>query len=245
MRIKKVIGILVFGLVSIWLVHGAYAFSDCILSLNPSLQPASPLEMNSVKKVGWIKTVKAEKMVFECDSGRTIVDVEIFLEILENMFETQIPPSIPSSVSKKFEVITCIKDLASATVTGCSKMIPPRVLIRVGGCSVPTTPPIYDPVEMNTVESGNYVKTIKAEKERFYCSLYYCGPGSLTTCAGPVIADVNTIIEIIEKTTLVHKHGWEIGPYSKKYEVATCVILESTATVLGCYATGATSMDNN
>ncbi|MFY3739946.1 MAG: hypothetical protein HMLIMOIP_000371 [Candidatus Nitrosomirales archaeon] len=76
-----------------------------------------------------------------------------------------------------------------------------------------------DPISMNTVRSGNIVKTIHAEKEIFRCDL---DQGELE-----VIADVTTYIEVYEN--IVTREV-----LSSSAVVTTCLKDENTSTVIDC-----------
>lgn len=79
--------------------------------------------------------------------------------------------------------------------------------------------PSEDPISMNTIRSGNIVKTIHAEKEIFICEL---DQGALE-----VIADVTTYIELYEN--IVTREV-----LSSSAIVTTCLKDEPTATVIDC-----------
>jgi len=76
-----------------------------------------------------------------------------------------------------------------------------------------------DPISMNTVRSGNIVKTIHAEKEIFTCELEQGGLD--------VIADVTTYIEVYEN--IVTREV-----LSSSAVVTTCLKDENTTTVIDC-----------
>jgi hypothetical protein len=80
-------------------------------------------------------------------------------------------------------------------------------------------PQAEDPLSMNTVRSGNIVKTIHAEKEIFICEL---DQGALE-----VIADVTTYIEVYEN--IVTREV-----LSASTVVTTCLKDENTSTVIDC-----------
>lgn len=79
--------------------------------------------------------------------------------------------------------------------------------------------PSEDPISMNTVRSGNIVKTIHAEKEIFRCEL---DQGELA-----VIADVTTYIELYQN--IITREV-----LSSSAVVTTCLKDEPTATVIDC-----------
>ena len=80
-------------------------------------------------------------------------------------------------------------------------------------------PQSEDPISMNTVRSGNIVKTIHAEKEIFRCDLEQ---GALE-----VIADVTTYVELYQN--IVTREV-----LSSSAVVTTCLKDENTSTVIDC-----------
>ncbi|MBI3659704.1 hypothetical protein HY230_04455, partial [Candidatus Acetothermia bacterium] len=209
----------------------------------PPLQPEEPLEMNSVVVNNLVKTVKMEKEVFECgpdvnpadgnpDSVDTIRDVELFTEILEFVgFDDQGNFAVNRFVSpnpkKTFEVVICDKLFNSAAVPGisiaCNQFpIPTAQTFELVNCHPAEQVIILDPVEMNTVVTRRFIKTIKAEKEIFECGL----PGTNKR----VIVDVNLFTEIFEFLN---------GQLFKKFFEATICVKDPSSgspgkVVLGC-----------
>jgi len=154
--------------------EGAPAFDNCFFS--PRDQPDDPLAMNTIRNKDVAKTVIAEKEIFRCETVQgdipLIVDVTSFAEILENMTSKTI-------ISKQAHVITCTKldvrfhDLiyydraaGDGSVVGCDVYVPKTDFVPVSDCWEQS---IDHPQEMNTVNKGNTVKTIVAQKEIFLC----------------------------------------------------------------------------
>jgi hypothetical protein len=137
----------------------------------PPLLPEEPLELNSVLAGPLFKTVAMEKEVFVCgDPGGGIAqihDVETFIEIVERP-----DPAGSKPVEKRVEVATCVKDFAQDRVSCAAQnldLVPAAPTLQ--GCKPTQNQSLIprDPVEMNTVNSGTNVKTIKVEKEVLDC----------------------------------------------------------------------------
>jgi len=78
-----------------------------------------PLEMNTVVDGRIVKTIEAEKEVFECDFDNdvptTIVDVIIFTEVFE-----EVKSRSHEVINKKFDAAICVKEIDIAKVIGCT-----------------------------------------------------------------------------------------------------------------------------
>jgi len=78
-----------------------------------------PLEMNTVVDGRIVKTIEAEKEVFECDFDNdvptTILDVTIFTEIFE-----EVKSRSHEVIAKKFDAAICVKEIDIAKVIGCT-----------------------------------------------------------------------------------------------------------------------------
>ncbi len=175
-----------------------------------------PISMNTVRNQNTVKTIHAEKHVFDCllDQGDlpVIVDVTIFAEIFEDM-KTQ------SVIKKQALVVTCTKDKSTVTAIKCESSTPstqPPVPLR--NC---IEEPITHPQEMNTVNKGSIVKTIEAQKEVFMCNL---GNGTIKK------VDLVLFTEIWENLNNLPN-----DPIIKKaFESMRCVILNGTTEVETC-----------
>lgn len=181
-----------------------------------------PIEMNTVVVRNLVKTIKVEKEIFFCDTNADgvpdrIVDLQIFTKIAERIRPALAVGAPPITqfpiVSKTFEVVTCVKDIADPTAVKCQSEEPPASLpVQPPPQNVPPRPVPKDPIEMNTVVVGNIIKTVKAQKEVFL------EPPPLTGGSG-FILDVETFTEIFEKV---------VGPQqiprtvAKRVEVAVC-----------------------
>ena len=183
------------------------------------------VEMNTVVVGNLVKTIEVEKFEFPCgddpNKPTQIRDVQIFTEVIETQEKETF-----SILAKRFQVITCDEDTRTATLLGCNSSTPPPLTIPIrradckdaGSIVNPLHLPI--PIAMNTVVVGDLVKTVKAQKELFFCG------------ADLVKADLvslTTFTEIIEKKA---KKGFDI--VQKGFELATCRISKIDAVVLGC-----------
>jgi len=132
-------------------------------TFNPDDQAKDPISMNTVRNKNIVKTIHAEKQIFDCtlEQGAipVIVDVTIIAEIYEDM-NTQ------SIIKKDALTITCIKQESQATLIKCESSIPDDETVPVRDCAEES---IAHPQEMNTVNKGSIVKTIEAQKEVFIC----------------------------------------------------------------------------
>jgi hypothetical protein len=138
-----------------------------------TVQPKDPVSMNTVRNGNIVKTIHAEKILFDCkfEQGDIPItaDVTIIAEIYEDM-------STKSIIKKQAIHVTCIKEPVRVQVLECNSG-----LISGGGtvarnCVEEEAPAIIEqaithPQEMNTVNKGNIVKTIEAQKEIFRCLL--------------------------------------------------------------------------
>jgi len=132
-------------------------------------QPDDPLSMNTVRNGNVVKTIHAEKEIFKCllDQGDipVIVDVTTYIELYENINTREV-------LSASAFVTNCLKDEGTGAVIGCQSYVPPTTLVPTGSdCEEQDEVLIEHPQEMNTVNKGNIVKTIEAQKEAFECEL--------------------------------------------------------------------------
>jgi hypothetical protein len=150
---------------------------DSVLTPNPSSckirysdtvprSPEDPIALNTIKSGSIVKTIYAEKEVYDClrDPGDldTIADLTIIGEIFEDM-DTR------SVLVKRFTSVICLKNNATAVeakVIDCSTQTVATGELDMVNC-IDKDP--EHPQEMNTVKRGNIVKTIEVQKEVFVC----------------------------------------------------------------------------
>jgi hypothetical protein len=193
------------------------------------LQPEEPLEMTRVSVNELFKTVVMEKEVLVCvdaddpaDAPSEIDDVETFIEIIERADRER----GATLVERRVEVARCEKDFDVGTVRCETRNVRLRTLdddAPLEGCEPdfenPATP--RDPVEMNTVNSGNVVKTIKVEKEILQCPNNQTGELFLFT-------------EIIETRRDVEGRGATFRPVAKRFAGILCLKDEEQADIVRC-----------
>lgn len=128
-------------------------------------QPEDPISMNTVRNKSIVKTIHAEKQIFDCKleqgSIPVIADVTIIAEIFENI-------DTKSIIKKQAMVVTCVKETESVQVLECNSEVISQSVAITRNCVEEL---IAHPQEMNTVNKGNIVKTIEAQKEVFRCTL--------------------------------------------------------------------------
>jgi hypothetical protein len=143
-------------------VEGLPAYDDCTLRTLYE----DPISMNTVRSKSIVKTIHAEKEVFDCHLNQggldVIVDVTTVIEIYEDIDDREVIES--SAIS-----VTCIKDEDTATVIDCESLPVPSVPVPVDPTSCQENTDIEHPQEMNTVTKGKIAKTIEAQKEVFNC----------------------------------------------------------------------------
>jgi hypothetical protein len=144
-----------------------------------SPQPEAPLKLNVVAVRRFVKSIAMEKEVFNCYGAESrleqVRDVETFIEVIERTRSggrTEV-------LAKRIDVVSCVKDLTNGRVSCRSEAM------QLGSTSTPlarctTTHGTYPfpelqqpahPVEMETVVLRNgLVKTVKVEKEVFFCN---------------------------------------------------------------------------
>jgi hypothetical protein len=164
--------------------------------------PEEPLEMNTVLISDVrAKTVAMEKEVIACSDASFIIDMETFIEIIQQGSKV---------VAKRVEVTQCFKELRPVLRQGTVRCSRPRS-VPIGPvdpaplreCKALPSP--SDPVEMNTVTLGSLVKTVKVDKENFLCG------GTI------FVKDLYLFTEIIER---VSRSG--VKPIIKRYEGIVC-----------------------
>ena len=154
-------------------------------------QPEAPLKLNVAVVRRFVKSIAMEKEVFNCYEAQSrlaqIKDVETFIEIIERTTSGSSSKksghksaSVGTDVlARRIDVVSCVKDLTDGRVSCKSEAM------QLGTTSTPlsqcgTTHGTYPfpeleqpahPVEMETVVLRNgLVKTVKVEKEVFFCS---------------------------------------------------------------------------
>jgi hypothetical protein len=162
------------------------------------------------------------------------------------------PEDCAPVVDKHFQATRCIKELRGPGIPGSTTLktwvlagceVYSNVLVGPGIQPMPAIPataarqcttfgkspwtggpiPVEDPMEMNTVLSGNFFKTVKVNKEVFRC--FTSGQPS-----APAIYDIELYTEIYESAAGA-TFGQELG---KAFEVAYCAKKEKEAILLGC-----------
>ncbi len=210
----------------------------------PPLTPTEPVQMNTVLwgtqsvpagDFALFRTVKLDKEVFECPGNpilgtpATIVDVQLFTEISNVV---QVTPLSVSVFVPDFEVNTCVKEPASASLLSCDVSTPPLILSgppTFSGCTPLAPPSQPNPMTTAAAFSGNpdhaITKTIAAQKELFSC-------GS-ATFNGRVFANVIVDLETFTEIVSLNVHG--VAKNVKESFETVCVKRPSDATVLGCF----------
>lgn len=131
-----------------------------------------PISQNTVRNGHIVKTIHAEKEVFDCELNQgdqpVIVDVTTYIEVYENITSKKV---LKTSVI----VTTCLKDEGQAIVHDCESYVPGSGATPVGTACKENTD-ISHPQEMNTVNKGKIAKTIETQKEVFNCdNINYSG----------------------------------------------------------------------
>jgi len=127
-----------------------------------------PISMDTVKSGRIVKTIHAEKEIFDCfvvqGNIPVIVDVTTFIEVFEDINSRQV-------TGTRALVTTCLKQNGTATVLDCASSEPGSTTIPLNNCREDTD--ITHPMEMNTVvrPKDNIAKTVEAQKEVFLCDL--------------------------------------------------------------------------
>lgn len=135
-------------------------------------QPDDPMSMNTVRNKNIVKTVHAEKMIFDCflDQGNlpVIAEVTTYMEIYEDIDEREV-------IETNAFATTCLKDQFTGTVIDCESYDIPSTPVPVGSdCEEEEDVGeglFTHPQEMNTINKGNIAKTIESQKETFDCQL--------------------------------------------------------------------------
>ncbi len=151
-------------------VEGLPAYDDCRF---PEIRE-DPISMNTVRSGNIVKTIHVEKEIFasschlEQGGLPVIVDLTTYVELYQNINDREV-------IKASALVVTCIKDIFTATVIDCESSVPPSTPVPVGSdCEElgdVAKADITHPQEMNTVNKGSIAKTIEAQKEVFICEL--------------------------------------------------------------------------
>jgi len=146
-------------------IEGLPAYDNCDLRTdNGEAFPDDGISMNTVKNKDIVKTIHAEKEIYDCflaqGSLEVIVDLTTYLEVYENITSQEVIETNAFST-------TCLKDHNTATVIDCESAEISTSPVFVGsGC---TELDLDFPQEMNTVTKGKIAKTMEAQKEVFRC----------------------------------------------------------------------------
>jgi len=151
-------------------VEGLPAYDDCDLRTdNGEAFPEDGISMNTVRNKDIVKTIHAEKEIFDCHlvqgNLEVIVDLTTYLEVYENITSQEVIATNAFST-------TCLKDgpndgYATATVIDCESAEISTSPVFVG--SECEELDLEFPQEMNTVTKGKIAKTVEAQKEVFRC----------------------------------------------------------------------------
>ncbi|MGH9923575.1 MAG: hypothetical protein ACRD38_12575, partial [Nitrososphaerales archaeon] len=149
---------------SVGIEAGVSPYDDCTLRDSHE----DPISMDTVRSGAIVKTIHAEKEIFDCFviQGHipVIVDVTTFIEVFEDINTRQV-------TGTRVLVTTCLKQNGTATVLDCGSSEPGSTTIPLTNCMEDTD--ITHPMEMNTVvkANANIAKTVEAQKEVFLCDL--------------------------------------------------------------------------
>jgi hypothetical protein len=164
---------------SVGIEAGVSPYDDCTLRDSHE----DPISMDTVRSGKIVKTIHAEKEIFECfviqGNIPVIVDVTTFIEIFEDITTRQV-------TGTKVLVTTCLKQNNTASVLDCVSSEPGTTAIPLTNCAEDTD--ITHPMEMNTVvkANSNIAKTVEAQKEVFLCDLDGdTAPGNLCSPTAP------------------------------------------------------------
>ncbi len=160
------------------IMHQAYSVEEESVGIEGGVSPyddctlrdahEDPISMDTVRSGKIVKTIHAEKEIFECfviqGNIPVIVDVTTFIEIFEDITTRQV-------TGTKVLVTTCLKQNGTASVLDCASSEPGTTAIPLTNCAEDTH--ITHPMEMNTVvkANSNIAKTVESQKEVFLCDL--------------------------------------------------------------------------
>jgi hypothetical protein len=151
------------------------AFDDCDfdgINGGEGDQPDDAIGMTTIRNKDIVKTTHVEKEKFECRLAQgdlqVFVDVDTYIDVYENITSHKV-------LKASALVTTCLKDEGGAKTIACEFYTPPTTPVPVGSdCDEVSTSQdeaAKNPQEINTVNKGNIVKTIVAQKEIFKCNL--------------------------------------------------------------------------
>ncbi|MFY3740008.1 MAG: hypothetical protein HMLIMOIP_000433 [Candidatus Nitrosomirales archaeon] len=147
-------------------IEGLPAYDNC--APRHETLPEDPISMNTVRNKDVVKTIHAEKEIFDClltqGALRVIVDLTTYLEVYENITSQEV-------IATNAFATTCMKDQNTATVIDCESADVESSPVFVNNCVEVTSFEFTHPQEMNTVNKGKIAKTIEAQKEVFFCHL--------------------------------------------------------------------------
>jgi hypothetical protein len=184
--------------------------SNCTIS---SKQPIDATEMNTVVIKSKVKTIHVEKHLFDCPTSVAGLILKAHVSVIIEKFEDLLVPLVPPKFT--VESITCVQN-PNFFFPICQEFLPAGSVINQP-CVVSNA---ESPIEMNTVITSNgIIKTIKAEKQVFTCSV-------ATDPTNIRIRDVTILTDIVENTT---------GTILKKqYQPVICMIDATKAKLVSC-----------
>src|SRR5574341_1406972 len=147
-------------------IEGLPAYDNCTLRTdNGEAFPDDGISMNTVKNGNTVKTIHAEKEIYDCflEQGNlpVLVDLTTYLEVYENITSQEV-------IETNDIATTCLKDEFTATVIYCESYDVSTSPVFVGSeCSELD---LEFPQEMNTVTKGKIAKTVESQKEVFLCT---------------------------------------------------------------------------
>src|SRR5574341_1591101 len=150
-------------------IEGLPAYDNCTLRTdNGEAFPDDGISMNTVKNGNTVKTIHAEKEIYDCflEQGKlpVIVDLTTYLEVYENITSQEV-------IETNAIATTCLKDENTAQVIDCESYDVSTSPVFVGSNCEEETEEMTHPQEMNTVNKGKLAKTVEAQKEIFTCEL--------------------------------------------------------------------------
>ena len=155
--------------------------------------PDDPISQNTIKNKDVVKTIHAEKEVFDCFLVQgdipVIVDVTTYLEVYENITSQEV-------IETNAFATTCLKEEATASVIDCESYTPAAGLVPVGSDCFELE--ISHPQEMDTVNKGKIAKTVESQKEQFLCDF----GGSTTLKKVDIVIFQETYEDLNTQTTL-------------------------------------------
>jgi hypothetical protein len=130
-------------------------------------QPEDPISANTIRNGKIVKTIFAEKEIFNCKLNQgdldVIADVTLYIELYENIAQQKV-------IGSNAVAITCLKDEGNSEVIDCESEPVPAAPIPVGDECVAQFY-ITHPMEMDTIVREDIGKTVQVDKEVFICPL--------------------------------------------------------------------------